>query len=59
MPRVRFPRDGEIILEACMGWWEEQCLILHGQSHQIDPNPLVEKYGVGTAKKLWDRIARE
>ncbi|NJM27813.1 MAG: metallophosphatase [Pseudanabaena sp. RU_4_16] len=57
--RIRNPRLGELVPQVCRGWWEEQCLILHGQSYQIEPNPLVEKYGAGTAKKLWDSIPRE
>jgi hypothetical protein len=57
--RVRFPQIGELVPQMCMGWWEEQCLILHGQASPIEPNPLTEKYGASTVKKLWDSIPRE
>jgi hypothetical protein len=54
--RVRSPQIGELIPQVCRGWWEEQCLILHGQSYQIEPNPLIERYGAAIAKKLWENI---
>ncbi|MDE5093419.1 MAG: metallophosphatase, partial [Trichodesmium sp. St11_bin5] len=28
--RVRYPKQNELKPKVCMGWWEEQCLILHG-----------------------------
>jgi len=57
--RIRQPRTGELVPQVCKGWWEEQLLILHGYVQPIEPNPLIEKYGVGTAKQLWDNIPRE
>ncbi|NJK34359.1 MAG: metallophosphatase [Oscillatoriales cyanobacterium SM2_2_1] len=45
--------------QVCLGWWEQQCLILHGLSQETEPHDLIEHYGVGTAKLLWDEITRE
>lgn len=33
--------------------------MLHGFIPDIEPNPVVEKYGVATAKALWDSIPKE
>lgn len=57
--RIRNPRIGELIPQVCKGWWEEQVLMLHGFIPDIEPNPVVEKYGVATAKALWDSIPKE
>lgn len=57
--RIRNPRIGELIPQVCKGWWEEQVLMLHGFIPDIEPNPVVEKYGVATAKALWDIIPKE
>jgi hypothetical protein len=57
--RIQHPRTGELTPQVCKGWWEEQLLMLHGYAQPIEPNPLMEKYGAATAKKLWDSISRE
>jgi hypothetical protein len=57
--RIRNPRIGEPIPQVCKGWWEEQVLMLHGFVPDIEPNPVVEKYGVATVKALWDNIPKE
>lgn len=56
--RIRHPRIGELVPQVCKGWWEEQVLMLHGFVPDIEPNPVVEKYGVATAKALWDNISK-
>jgi hypothetical protein len=57
--RIRNPRIGELVPQVCKGWWEEQVLMLHGFVPDIEPNPVVGKYGVATAKALWDNISKE
>lgn len=57
--RVRNPRIGELIPQVCKGWWEEQVLMQHGFIPDVEPNPVVEKYDVATAKALWDNIPKE
>jgi hypothetical protein len=57
--RVRKPRPGELEPLVCKGWWEEQCLILHGVTGDGEPIELIEKYGLETAKLLWDYVPRE
>ncbi len=56
--RLRQP-DNELKPQICRGWWEEQCLILHGLSGNGEPTDLIEKYGVQAAKQLWDNVDRE
>jgi hypothetical protein len=57
--RVRKPRNGELEPLVCKGWWEEQCLILHGLSGTSEPTELIERYGGDTVKLLWDSVPRE
>ncbi|MBW4431061.1 MAG: metallophosphatase [Pelatocladus maniniholoensis HA4357-MV3] len=57
--RVRNPRHGELEPLVCKGWWEEQCLILHGLGATGEPTELMAKYGVQTAKLLWDSVSRQ
>lgn len=57
--RVRNPRPGELEPQVCGGWWEEQCLILHGVGRVGEPTELIAKYGHQTAKLLWDSVDRE
>jgi hypothetical protein len=52
--RVRSPRLGELQPQICRGWWEEQCLILHGISYTAEPIEIISRYGGGTVKLLWD-----
>ncbi|NES76194.1 MULTISPECIES: metallophosphoesterase [Okeania] len=57
--RVRYPKTNELIPQVCMGWWEEQCLILHGLTTTAEPTELIAEYGMDTVKKLWDNVDRE
>jgi hypothetical protein len=57
--RVRKPRNSELQPLVCKGWWEEQCLILHGLSATTEPTELMERYGGDTVKSLWDCVPRE
>ena len=50
--------SGAITPHVCRGWWEEQCLILHGLSSMADPLELIEEYGVDATKELWDCVPR-
>jgi hypothetical protein len=55
--RVKSPRIGELKPMICKGWWEEQCLILHGLGLTGDTPELIAKYGGDTVKKLWDSVS--
>lgn len=55
--RIQKPRRGELQPQVCKGWWEEQCLILHGVG-AVAATELIAKYGVETAKLLWDCVSR-
>lgn len=57
--RVRKPRRGELEPLVCKGWWEEQCLILHGVTGAGEPTELIDKYGLKTVKLLWDYVPHE
>ncbi|KYC43030.1 metallophosphatase [Scytonema hofmannii PCC 7110] len=57
--RVRHPRSGELEPLVCKGWWEEQCLILHGLGGTGEPTELMAKYGGDTVKLLWDCVSRQ
>jgi hypothetical protein len=56
--RVRKPFRGELEPLVCKGWWEEQCLILHGLGADGEPTELIEKYGGETVKLLWESLSR-
>ena len=55
--RLRQPQSGLTPL-VCKGWWEEQCLILHGLSATSEPTDLLQKYGGETVKLLWNNVSR-
>lgn len=55
--RVLKPRRGELEPQICKGWWEEQCLILHGLGATGEATELVAKYGGETVKLLWEFIS--
>ncbi|MBD2136345.1 metallophosphatase [Anabaena sp. FACHB-1237] len=57
--RVKSPRRGELQPMICKGWWEEQCLILHGLGSTGDAPDLLAKYGGDTVKMLWDCVSRQ
>jgi hypothetical protein len=57
--RVLNPRPGELEPLICKGWWEEQCLILHGLGATEEPSELIGKYGGETVKLLWDCVSRK
>ncbi|MBP5973486.1 metallophosphatase [Brasilonema sp. CT11] len=57
--RVRNPRLGELEPLVCKGWWEEQCLILHGLGATGEPTELMAKYGGESVKLLWDSVSRQ
>jgi hypothetical protein len=56
--RVQNPRYGELEPLICKGWWEEQCLILHGLGASGEATELLAKYGGETVKLLWDSVSR-
>jgi hypothetical protein len=58
MQRVLNPQVGELEPLICKGWWEEQCLILHGLGGTGEATALIEKYGKETAKLLWEYVSR-
>ncbi|NJO30526.1 MAG: metallophosphatase [Richelia sp. SL_2_1] len=55
--RLRQPQSGLTPL-VCKGWWEEQCLILHGLSATSEPTDLLQKYGGEAVKLLWNNVSR-
>ncbi|MBW4550173.1 MAG: metallophosphatase [Aphanocapsa sp. GSE-SYN-MK-11-07L] len=57
--RVQNPRRGELKPQVCQGWWEEQCLILHGLGRSPEPTRLIERYEMAMVKTLWDSVAKE
>ncbi|WP_017655623.1 metallophosphoesterase family protein [Fortiea contorta] len=58
-PRKENPRGGELEPLICKGWWEEQCLILHGLGPTGDAPELMGRYGGDTAKMLWGCVSRQ
>ncbi|MBF2008031.1 MAG: metallophosphatase [Chlorogloeopsis fritschii C42_A2020_084] len=56
---VRQPQFGELEPLVCKGWWEEQCLILHGLGAIGEPTELMAKYGGETVKLLWECVSRQ
>jgi hypothetical protein len=56
--RIMHPRHGEPRPVVCQGWWEEQCLILHGLGRSGEPTQLFDRYGKDMAKTLWDCVPR-
>ncbi|MBD2772162.1 metallophosphatase [Iningainema tapete] len=57
--RVQNPQRGELEPSLCKGWWEEQCLILHGLGATGEATELISKYGGETVKLLWDCVSRQ
>lgn len=57
--RLQKTRHGELEPQVCMGWWEEQCLTLHGLGRTGEPTALIEKYGMPMVKTLWDSVSRQ
>ncbi|MBD2343112.1 metallophosphoesterase family protein [Anabaena subtropica] len=57
--RVRNPRHGELEPLVCKGWWEEQCLILHGLGPNGEANDLMAQYGGETVKLLFESVSRQ
>ena len=55
--RLLQPQSGLTPL-VCKGWWEEQCLILHGLSATSEPTDLLKIYGGETVKLLWENVSR-
>jgi hypothetical protein len=56
--RIQMPQSGDPPIVACLGWWEEQCLILHGLGQMSEPEQLIDRYGKAMAKLLWDAVPR-
>jgi len=56
--RVRDPKPGEPEPQICQGWWEEQCLILHGLGQTGDPVELRQQVGAEGIAKLWQAVSR-
>ncbi|WP_066384195.1 MULTISPECIES: metallophosphatase [unclassified Anabaena] len=57
--RVLNPRRGELEPLICKGWWEEQCLILHGLGGSGEAPDLMAKYGGDTVGMLWESVSRQ
>ncbi|AFZ31532.1 hypothetical protein Glo7428_3043 [Gloeocapsa sp. PCC 7428] len=57
--RVQNPRQGELQPQICKGWWEEQCLILHGVGTTGDATELTHKYGAEIVEVLWKSVSRQ
>jgi hypothetical protein len=57
--RLRFPAAGELTPQVCIGWWEEQCFILHGVGTTSEPRELLQRYGGDTVELLWKSVSRE
>jgi hypothetical protein len=57
--RVLNPRLGELEPLICKGWWEEQCLILHGLGPTGEAPELIAKYGGDTVEMLWKCVSRK
>lgn len=57
--RIRYPDMGELQPQVCLGWWEEQCFILHGLSGTTEATQLRDRYGKDGIKLLWDSVSRE
>lgn len=56
--RLQSPRRGELEPQVCQGWWEEQLLTLHALGRTSEPTELIERYGIGMVKTLWDAVPR-
>jgi hypothetical protein len=57
--RVQNPLSGELQPQVCKGWWEEQCLILHGVGATGDASQLIRKYGADIVELLWKSVSRQ
>ena len=57
--RLQSPRKGEPTPDVCLGWWEEQALILHALGQQNEPTELIERYGKEMVTQLWKAVPRE
>ncbi len=55
--RVRQPKPGELHPQVCLGWWEEQCFILHGLAQTADPVELKSQESASTIKALWQSVS--
>lgn len=56
--RLRFPNEGELKPQVCVGWWEEQCFSLHGLSGVPDAPELMAAVGGDGVKALWESVSR-
>jgi hypothetical protein len=56
--RVQNPQRGELTPLICKGWWEEQCLMLHGLLGTGEVPDLMAQYGGEMVKLLWDSVSR-
>jgi hypothetical protein len=59
LQRLRFSESEQLQPNICLGWWEEQCLILHGVGKTGEPTELVDLYGRDILKPLWNAVSRE
>lgn len=57
--RICHPHPGELQPQVCKGWWEEQCLILHGVGATGDASELTQQYGTQTTELLWKSVSRQ
>ncbi|MEN9201939.1 MAG: hypothetical protein Q6J46_04130 [Thermostichus sp. DG02_2_bins_29] len=56
--RLQNPKSGELKPQLCLGWWEEQALILHGLGRTGDPVELRQQQGSAAIEKLWKAISK-
>ena len=56
--RLQNPKSGELIPQLCLGWWEDQALILHGLGQIGDPVELRQQEGAKAVEQLWKSISK-
>ena len=57
--RVRQPQKDELEPQICIGWWEEQCLNLHGMGSDPEATELLKQMGADGVKQLWKSVSRQ
>jgi len=59
LAQLRSPQSGELTPQICSGWWEEQCLNLHGLGPDPQGLALKEQYGDEVFEILYKAVPRE
>ena len=57
--RLRSPRSGELVPQACIGWWEEQIFSLHGLNATPDAPELMAHCDGDEIQQLWKSLSIE